>query len=165
MLTNFFAKRKLRRQLGEYMSPDAVEVIVEGRPLNTPKIHAGRIEFVFVFVQADSPEQLAERIGLVADAGIEHQAVVHDLVGPMVVMAFGTLRAAENLPTSRSELVSHLQQRFASDIRIVHGAAYGHFGLFGGDKRFSYTFTFPRFDTALATLVRLEFGQTEELRP
>lgn len=165
MLTDFFAKRKLRKQLSEYISADVVEALVEGRPLDTPKIQAGRIEFVFVLVRADSPEHLAERIGLVADAGIEHHAVVHDLVGPMVVMAFGTPKAAEHVPMSRSELVSHLQQRFASDLRIVHGAADGHFGLFGGDTRLSYTFTFPRFDTALATLGRLEFGQTEELRP
>jgi len=79
-------------------------------------------------------------------------------------MAFGTLRAARHSATSRTSLVSHLQERFGSDIRIVHGAADGHFGLFGGDTGFSYTFTFPRFDAALAVLGRLEFGQTVELR-
>lgn len=164
-MLNFFAKRKLSRQLSEYLAPKAAQDLLDGRSLDTPKIQSGRIEFIFVFVRADSPEQLAARTGLVADAGIQHHAVVHDLVGPMVVMAFGTLGAAEHLPTSRSELVSHLQQRFSSDIKVVHGAADGHFGLFGGDTRLSYTFTFPRFDTALATLGRLEFGQTEELRP
>jgi hypothetical protein len=161
---NFFANRKLTRQLSELLDPEAVRDLLGERGLDTPKIQAGRIEFVFVLVRADSPEQLAERIGLVADAGVNHHAVVHDLVGPMVVMAFGTLRGAEHLPMSRSELVSHLQQRFSSDIRIVHGVADGHFGLFGGKTRLSYTFTFPRFDAALATLGRLEFGQIEELR-
>src|SRR5438034_3713735 len=164
-MLNFFAKRKLSRQLSEYLDSEAVQKLLDGRALDTPKIQSGRFEFVFVFVRADSPEQLAERIGLVADAGIEHRAVVHNLVGPMVVMAFGTLRAAQPSPMSRTELVSHMQQRFGSDIKIVHGAADGHFGLFGGDTRLSYTFTFPRFDAALATLGRLEFGHTEELMP
>ena len=165
MFTEFFAKRKLRRQLGEHISASAVEAVLEGRPFGTANIQSGRIEFVFAFVRAQSPEQLAERIGVVVDAGIEHEAVVHDLVGPMVVMAFGTLRAAERSPTAPAELVSHIQQRFGSDIKIVHGAADGHFGTFGSEKRLAYTFTFPHFDTALTTLGRLEFGQTEELRP
>ncbi len=66
---------------------------------------------------------------------------------------------------SRTELVRHMQQRFGGDIKIVHGAADGHFGSFGSEKRLAYTFTFPQFGTALATLARLEFGQSEELLP
>jgi hypothetical protein len=157
-------RAKLRKLLSEYVNADGVDALMEGRRLDVPKIQSGRIEFVFVLVRADSPEQLAERIGLVADVGTEHDAVVHTMVGPMVVMAFGTLRAEQHSPTSRSELVSHLQQQFGKDIRIVHGAADGHFGSFGSATRISYSFTFPRFDSALATLGRLEFGQTEELR-
>ena len=129
------------------------------------KIQSGPIEFVFVLVRADRPEQLAERVGLVADTGIEHEAIVHDLVGPMVVMSFGTLQPVQRSPAPRAELVAHLQERFGSDIRIVHGATHGHFGLFGSDKRISFTFTFAHFDKALAALGRLEFGQTEELLP
>jgi hypothetical protein len=162
---NFFAKRKLIRQFSEYLDPESVRDLLDGRALDTTKIQAGRIEFLFVFVRADSPQQLAERIGLVADAGIEHEAVVHDLIGPMVVMAFGTVGATQHSPVSRPELVGRLQRQFGADIKIVHGAADGHFGNFGGDRHIAFTFTFPRFDTALATLGRLEFGQTEELLP
>jgi hypothetical protein len=82
----------------------------------------------------------------------------------MVVMAYGTLRPGE--PSgSRQQLVGHLQERFGADIKILHGAADGHFGNFGSEKRLAFTFTFPRFDTALATLGRLEFGQAEEFTP
>jgi hypothetical protein len=74
----------------------------------------------------------------------------------------GTFRSTQ--PSgSRQQLVSHLRQQFGTDIKIVHGAAGGHFGNFGNDRRISYTFTFPRFDTALTTLGNLEFGQTKEL--
>ncbi len=163
-MLDFFAKRKVRKQLSEYLSPEAVQDVLDGRALDMLKIHSGRIEFIFAFVRADSPEHLAERIGLVADAGIEHNAMVHDLVGPMVVMAYGTLRPGE--PSgSREQLVSHLQQQFAADIKIVHGAADGHFGSFGSEKRLAFTFSFLRFDHALATLGRLEFGRTEEFTP
>jgi hypothetical protein len=156
--------RKERKQLTEYLSPEAVQEVLEGRNLDATRIKPSRIEFIFTFLRADAPEQLAERIGLVADAGIGHEAVVHDIIGPMVVMAFGTLRPGA--PSSpRQRLVSRLQQQFGADIKIVHGAANGHFGLFGSEKRLAFTFTFPRFDHALATLARLEFGRTEEFTP
>ena len=74
-MLNFFAKRKLSRQLSEYLDSEAVQKLLDGSALDTPKIQSGRFEFVFVFVRADSPEQLAERIGLVADAGIEHRSI------------------------------------------------------------------------------------------
>ena len=78
-------------------------------------------------------------------------------------MAFGTFPIDE--PSgSRQQLVSHLRQQFGIDIKIVHGAADGHFGNFGNDRRIRYTFTFPGFNAALTTLGNLEFGQTEELR-
>ena len=93
---------------------------------------------------------------------MEHEATVYDLLGPMVVMAFGTLGPART-SGSRQQLVSHLVQQFGADIKIVHGAADGHFGTFGSRTRLSYTFTFPSFDLALTTLGQLEFGQTEEL--
>ena len=162
-MLNFFAKRKSEKQLSEYLNPRAVRDVLDGHT-DTAKIHSGRIEFIFALVRADNPEQLAQRIGLIADAGIEHQALVHDLIGPMVVMAFGTLRPGE--PSgSRQQLVSHLQQQFGADIKIVYGAADGHYGNFGSEKRLAFTFTFPRFDQALATLGRLEFGRTEEFTP
>jgi hypothetical protein len=47
-------------------------------------------------------------------------------------------------------------------IKIVHGAAYGHYGLFGGESRPSYTFLVPHFDRMLAALGRLQFGETKE---
>jgi len=157
-------RAKLKEKLSEYISADAIEAFMDGRPLNIPKIQAGRIEFIFVLVRAESPEQLSERIGVVAGVGVEHDALVHSMVGPMVIMAFGAFKATQHSPESRAELVNHLHQRFGNDLKIVHGAADGHFGSFGSATRISYSFTFPRFDSALATLGRLEFGQTEELR-
>jgi hypothetical protein len=159
-----FAKRKQIRQLSKYLSPDLVKAVAKGAlPLASPKIQSGRIEFVFVLVRADSPQQLEAHIGLVEDAGHKHDAVVHSVVGPMVVMAFGTLKSAQHSATSRTKLVSYMQEQFGSQVRIVHGAADGHFGNFGGDRSIHYTFTFPSFGAALAALGRLEFEQTEEL--
>jgi hypothetical protein len=159
-----FAKRKLISQLSTYLDPDLAKRVAEGGPLlGKPKIQSGRIEFVFVLVRADGAQQLETGIGLVTDAAQNHYATVHSVVGPMVIMAFGTIRSAQHSATSRTKLVSYMREHFGSDVRIVHGAADGHFGIFGSGRCLHYTFTFRRFETALAALGRLEFGQTEEL--
>ena len=48
MLTDFFAKRKLRKTFGESVTAEALNSIVEGKPLKNPRIQSGRLEFVFV---------------------------------------------------------------------------------------------------------------------
>jgi len=158
-----FAERKRKKLPGQYLSPDRVKVAAKGGPLVVgPKIQSGRIEFVFVLVRADSPQQLEAGIELVEDAAHKYDAVVQHVVGPMVVMAFGTLGSTQPSATSRARLVSNMQEQFGRQVRIVHGVAGGHFGNFGGNRSIHYTFTFPRFAEALAALGRLEFGQTEE---
>ena len=67
-------------------------------------------------------------------------------------------------PQSRSKLVKALGERFPRNLKILHGAVDGHFGLFGGKNRIAYTFTFPRFEEALAALGQLEFGEAREFK-
>jgi hypothetical protein len=153
-------KGKQGQRLGENPGP-RVALLLRDAP-NTPGIQARRIEFVFVLVRAASPERLAERIGQVADDGIARGATLYHLVGPMVIMAFGTLDG-ESPRGSRGELVRHLRERFGGDIKIVHGTSDGDVGCFGSDRRLAFTFTFPRFESVLATLGRLEFGVVEEM--
>ena len=153
----------MKRLLEKFVRPDAADAIVEGGPIETGRIESGHLEFIFAFVRAENPERLAERVGIVAEAGSEYGALVDGMIGPMVVMVFGMLMGMRYPPSPRTSLVSHLQQRFGSEIKMVHGAADGHFGNFGGKTRMSYTFTFTRFDEALAILARLQFGDTEEM--
>ena len=64
----------------------------------------------------------------------------------------------------RSSLVDDLRGHLAGDIKRVHGAADGHYGLFGNEQRMAYSFLVPKFDAILGTLSRMEFGQIEEFR-
>ncbi len=164
MLGSFIKRRKAERALAKYLSPAAVTAFGDGR-IDTRSLKPGHIEFVLVFVRADTPAQVAERMGRVADIGVEHGAVVHDLVSSLVVLAYGTHPAPSEQPFSRRALVKALQREYGGDIKMVHGAASGHYGNFGSPTRISYTFSIPRFDTTLAVLGRLGFGQTEEFRP
>jgi hypothetical protein len=153
-------KRKRGQRLGDDPGPK-VAVVMRDAP-STPGIEARRIDFVFVLVRAASPERLAERIGQVADDGIERGATLYHIVGPMVIMAFGTFDG-EAPRGSRPDLVKHLREGFGGNIKIVHGTSDAHVGCFGSDRRLAFTFAFPLFNSVLATLGRLEFGVAEEI--
>jgi hypothetical protein len=163
-MLNFFASRKLHRQVSEHFRPESVQKVLDEPAVETRKFFSYRIAFIFVFVHADTPQQLNDRIGLVIDAGKERQAIAIDLMGPMVVMGFCNLGFMHSAGP-RQRFVDQLHQRHGAAIKIVHGAADGHLGKFGNARRNAFTFTFPSFDEALATLVRLNFGCTEELLP
>ena len=163
MIHEFPEKRRVRKAFERLVDPETVETLLRVGGVQ-PSIKQGRIEFVLAFVRGESPSQIAERMASVADIAVENGAVVYDLVGGLVVVAFGTHPAASSQSGSRASLVQALREQLAGDIKIVHGAADGHYGLFGSEKCMSYTFLVPKFDVILGTLSGLEFGQIEELR-
>ena len=161
MIHEFPEKRRVRKAFERLVDPETVETLLREGGVQ-PSIKQGRIEFVLAFVRGESPSQIAERMASVADIAVEHGAVVYDLVGGLVVVAFGTHPAASSQSGSRASLVQALREQLASDVKIVHGAADGHHGLFGSEMRISYTFLVPQFDSILGALSRLQFGESEE---
>ena len=160
MIREFLEKRRVRKAFEKLVDPETVETLLREGGVQ-PSIKQGRIEFVLAFVRG-SPSQISERMARVADIAVEHGAVVYDLVGGLVVVAFGTHPASSPQSGSRASLVQALRQQLAGDVKIVHGAADGHHGLFGNESRLSYTFLVPQFDAILGALGRLEFGGSEE---
>jgi hypothetical protein len=118
---------------------------------------------VLCFVRGDTSENLSERIGAVVKIALAHEAIIHGTIGPLVATAYG---AHPNSPAhfgARIALVKDLRRKLGDDIKIVHGATEGCYGLFGNESFMSYTFVVPEFNAALGLLSKLDFGQTEEV--
>jgi len=161
MIREFFERRRLRRQLAEYIDPKRVESFIrDGFPHGSPK--PGHLEFVIAYVRGEGPDQISERMSRVAELASAHNAIVDHLVSGLVVLVFGTHPGFSSEPGARSSLVQALREQLAGDVKIVHGATDGHYGLFGSDSRMSYTFLIPQFDRVLGTLSELEFGMVKE---
>ena len=161
MIHEFLERRKVKKAFEKLVDPETVESLLRDGA-QPQQLKQGRIEFVLAFVRGESPAPVSERIARVADLAVAHGAVVHDLVGALVIIAFGTHPAASPESGGRASLVQALREQLVSDIKIVHGAADGHHGLLGGETRMSYTFLVPQFDHILGTLSRLQFGESEE---
>jgi hypothetical protein len=161
MIREYLEKRRVRKTFEKLVDPETVEALLRDGGVE-PSIKQGRIEFVLAFVRGEGPSQISERMARVADIAVEHDATVYDLVGGLVIVAFGTHPASSPQAGSRALLVQALREQLASDVKIVHGSSDGHHGLFGSETRISYTFLVPQFDSILGALSRLQFGESEE---
>ncbi len=130
MFQSIIKRRKTDRTLALYLSPEAVSAVMDCS-LDTGSLTPGHIEFVLVFVRGDTPAQVAERMGRVADIGVEHGALAHGLVSALVVPAYGTHRAPSEQPFSRTALVEALRHEFGGDISRLPESV-----ISGVDERF-----------------------------
>jgi hypothetical protein len=160
MLRAFFQRRRIRWEFAKLVDSKTFDEF--SRDLSSRPIKPGRIDYVLAFVRGESPDQISERVARVADLALSHDAMVYDIVSALVIMAFGTLPTSSPGSDNRSALVHAMHEQLRADIKILHGAADGHYGLFGGKSRLSYTFLVPHFDRMLAALGRLQFGETKE---
>lgn len=159
MIRAFLERRRAKRAIKKLLDPKVLANADAAAVFNH-----GRIDFVLAFVRGENAAQISERIGRVADLSMKYGATVHDLIGGLVVAAFGTLPACSEQSGDRLMLVNALRAELGGDIKLVHGAADGEYGTFGSSTRMAYSFTVPQFDTILGSLSRLQFGEMEEVR-
>ena len=161
-IRSFLENRRIRRDVETFMNPDEVgKILKQSGP--TPNFSPGRIEYVVVFIQGHDPGLVSSRIANVTSIVAESGAVVMGVIGALVVAAFGVPPSSDPGPRARANLISTLHAQLPACLKIVHGAADGHHGLFGGGNMFAHTFLVPEFDAILSALSRLEFGRSEEI--
>lgn len=158
-ITNYFEKRRYRNVLKKFVTKE----VVGGKTLPDVGIRAGKIEIILVFVRGNSVEQNSKRMALVSDLAMKNGWVVEHFVSSLVIIVSGMFPNRQHPASSRRDLTKELHQQLDDDIKIVHGATDGHFGGFGSSTRFAYTFLIPKFDSVLARLGQIEFGNIEEI--
>lgn len=162
MIHSFRERRRVRKVFERLVRPETVEAVLRGDRIERQPFTAAHVEFVLAFVDGQTPEEISDRVGRVCDIAMSHGGVVHNMVGALVVIAFGTLPAGSPTAGKREALVEHLKRELSSFVKIVHGAADGHCGLIGSEKRMAYSILIPGFDAMLGRLSQLKFGQVEE---
>jgi hypothetical protein len=154
-------KDRIKKILERYVRPEAVEAIMPDDGNKPPVLTAGRIEFVLVYVTGSTPEEVSARVGKVAEIAAAHGGTAHGLIGALVVVAYDTLPHRSPSAGKRAALVGELTRDMSGLLKIVHGAADGHYGIIGSGARLSYSFILPKFDAMLGRLGQMDFGQIE----
>jgi hypothetical protein len=154
--------QRIKQIFGKIVNPEMVATLLDSAGKLPLSVSHGPIEFVLAFVSGDTAELVSEQISRVAEIAERGGAIVYDFNGPLVTMAFGTHTLAPALPGKRQSLIKSLHEQMGGNIKMVHGATDGSFGLFGDQNRASFTLLIPQFNAILGTLSRLEFGEIEE---
>lgn len=156
-------KKRVRSVFARLVSPSVVESLLKGE-LSRPAFAEEQIEFVFAIATGCTPEEVNRHLSLIGELAKEHDAQVNHMLCSLVVIDFRHHPEGKLACESRRKLVGAIRERLGDKVKAVHGAAIGHSGLFGSEKHImSYTFIFPGFEAAIATLVRLKFGEIEGL--
>ena len=160
MLRKFIQKRKTRQAFEKLVSSEQVEKLLREGP-ESPQYQHGRIEFIIIFIHGEKPDDVSKCMSHVTNLARIHGAMIDHIVGALVTVVFGVPPALKPDPGARLRLVQSLRQDLAREIKIVHGAADGHYGIIAENPA-SYTFLVPQFDQVLGKLSQLEFGHVTE---
>jgi hypothetical protein len=159
-----FGKLKVKRAFEKVVNPEAAEALADGGAKRAPLTESS-IEIVLVFVRGETPEELSRLIGCVGEIAAAHEAFVYSLCGSLVSATFGAHPNSHPGPSARADLARDLLRELGTNIKVVHGAGRGCYGLFGASKNLFYGFDFPKFDSALGLVGRAEFGTIQEFKP
>ncbi len=156
-------KKRVRSVFERLVSPSVVNELLKGE-FTLPPFTEEHLEFVFAIVASGTPEEVNGRLGMVSDLAREYDASINSIVCSLIVLDFRHHPKTKLASESRRKLVGAIREKLGDKVKVVHGAAIGHSGLFGSEKHIlSYTFSFPGFEAAIAVLARLKFGEAEEL--
>jgi len=163
MIKELIQRWRVRRTFSQFVSKEAMDDILLGRFTENElrKLKESELEFVFVAVKDDGAQQISERMGSVVDLAIEHNGSVDSLISSLVIVIYGMF--SNNSEKNRFTLIKALQERFDSDIKIIHGSEKGYYGNLGGKSRLSYSFILPSFLEALKQLSDTNFGEIKEI--
>ena len=109
------------------------------------KVH---IEQVMIFVTGDTPEEITQRIGAIAEISKSHGGMVADVLRQLVIVSFLDLLRNSPMRDKRMALVEHLSRAWPGQLKMVHGVTGWRDG---------------KFDIMLGKLDLLDLGQIEEL--
>ena len=156
-------KKHVRSVFERLVSPSLVNELLKGE-LSRPPFGESQLEFVFAIAGGSTPEEVNRHLSVVGELTREHDGQVNAMACSLAVIDFRNHPEGKLPCESRRKLVGALREKLGDKVKAVHGAANGHYGLYGSEKHIlAYTFTFPGFEAALAALARLKFGEIEEL--
>lgn len=159
MLKAFLQRRRIKKAMERYVSPDIVRKLLDGTLAESAPNHVERtIEFAFVAISASDAQNYSECAGAVADIALQHQGVVQSVI-PVVIVTFGSIFEAPS--GSRVHFISKVQSQFPDSAAILHGSIVASVGNFGGN-RMTFGFWWPYAVEALRQLALLSPGEARE---
>ncbi len=164
MIREYLKRRRTRKTFQELLDKNVVESVLQGN-LNADvlQLKPAAMELIVAVVRGNTPELVVERMGCVVDVAARNNAMVFDMVSSMVIVAYGIFPQQHWGFGNRFTLVQELTAQLREDIKIIHCARRGVYGILGSRTRVSYSFVVSGFVEMLGLLVSMNFGETRDL--
>lgn len=138
---------------------------------NSLSDEVGNIQFVLCQTADRNGIAMKDIMSSAMDIAATHGALVMSVLGTVMMATFGFPRGAhagqneDDFYDQRRLLVGTLIDVHGDRIRAIHGSLTGFVGTIGTEQRFLYGVTIPGINSALADLMRQDFGSCAEYRP
>lgn len=153
---SFFRKKSLKKLFSLYTS-DIDKLLGEGSDYLALK--KKEIYFILIKIKDVVQNNRTPALSDVIDLCIENGASVEQIMGPVVLISFGTISAPSSLEM-KDKLIKALS---TNNIAIVHGKQYAYVGNAGNNKRLSYGIVLNNISSILIELGKLNYGETKEI--
>jgi hypothetical protein len=156
-------RRKARKALEKYISPEALEKLVrEGKHgINAPE--AKHFQFVAILADDTKAGDVPGLIRSIFGTLDQHRATFMSATPPLVVAVLGAPFPEGNSAETRREFVGGLLLEHGDRIRIAHGECDGLCGNMGGPRLWTYNVVIPGFSGILQKLLAAKFGTAIEI--
>ena len=141
-----FQRRRVRRALEAYLSPEAVEKLLRQTKSEIGPPQVKHFQFVLILFDESNPQAISALINGAVRTLFEHKATVTNISPWHLVGLLGISFPEGNPPEARRAVVQALLKDNDKRIRLAHGECDAPVGIFGGNLR-------PMYDAAIPGLL------------
>lgn len=151
---------KFLKLFKKYVSPDFISKVSNSDEVLT--FETKDIEYVLLFVDGNSPEEVNEIISFVIENAIEFKGILDTISSNFISIIFNIPTEIENPREKRLEFIKALISN-KSKLSIVHGASKSSVGNIGNEFRMNYTALIPNYKNIMKELSMLDYGEVKRL--
>lgn len=124
----------------------------------------GEIDFVFVLLKSGDLEKFNRNLEILLDTALDQNGTVMQVLSSLSLIVFNLPVFPEAHPRAlRLKLVETLKNRFADEIKIVHGHATASVGNVGSERRMTYSAVFSDLGAVIDKISATAYGDDAEI--
>ena len=124
----------------------------------------GEIDFLFVLLKSGDLDEFNSTLEDLLDTAVDQNGTVMQVLSSLALIVYNLPVFPEPHPRqARLGLVEALQNKFADQLKIVHGSATAAVGNIGSERRMTYSAVFSDLGKVIDKLSAIDYGEDAEV--
>lgn len=161
---DYFRKLELKRLFGKYVSnEEIVEILNSENNDDYLKLKEQEIYFILLKIKNVVENNKTPTLSKIIEQSSEHGAILEQIMGPIVLLSYGTLKSTISEPVI-IKLINELLSKNKNEVAIVHGRQKAYVGNAGNNHRCTYGTMLNNISAILTELGNLNYGESKEIK-